>query len=136
MARTTLETQLTHLTAEFVGRLVQVIRNASFADVAALTPAKGNPPPVRRGPREEAPRTRRARRAGAKAERQTKSHRAELGERVVKTLTEAHKPLGVRALSSELGVAPDLLAVPLRELRVAGRIQKHGEKRNTTYSPN
>ena len=54
----------------------------------------------------------------------------------MKTLTEAHKPLGVRALSSELGVAPDLLAVPLRELRVAGRIQKHGEKRNTTYSSN
>jgi hypothetical protein len=136
MARTNLEAQLTDLTAEFVGRLVQAIRNASFADVAALSPARGNPPAVRRGPREEAPRTRRVSRAGAKAERQTKSHRAELGERVMKTLTEAHKPLGVRALSSELGVAPDLLAVPLRELRVAGRIQKHGEKRNTTYSSN
>jgi hypothetical protein len=136
MARTTLEAQLTDLTAEFVARLVQVIRNASFADVATLSAAKGTPPATRRGPREEAPRTRRTNRIGAKTQRQTKSHRAELGERVVKTLTEAHKPLGVRALSSELGVAPDLLAVPLRELRAAGRIQKHGEKRNTTYSSN
>jgi hypothetical protein len=136
MPRTTLEAQLTDLTAEFVRRLVQVIRNASFADVAALSPARGTPQGTRRGPREEAPRTRRASRTVVKTQRQTKSHRAELGERVVKTLTEAHKPLGVRALSSELGVAPDLLAIPLRELRAAGRIQKHGEKRSTTYSSN
>jgi hypothetical protein len=40
----------------------------------------------------------------------------------------------VRALSSELGVAPDLLATPLRELRAAGRVTKHGDKRATTYS--
>src|SRR5579862_2051724 len=38
MTRTTLEAQLTSLTLEFVGRLVEVIRNASFADVAALSP--------------------------------------------------------------------------------------------------
>jgi hypothetical protein len=42
--------------------------------------------------------------------------------------------MGVRALSSELGVAADKLAVPLRELRSAGKIRKHGEKRATTYS--
>jgi hypothetical protein len=52
----------------------------------------------------------------------------------MKTLRDAKAPMGVRALSGELGVAPDVLAVPLRELRSAGKIRKHGEKRNTTYS--
>jgi hypothetical protein len=66
--------------------------------------------------------------------RQTAQHRAELGDRVVHALEQAKGPLGVRALSSELGVAPDLLAAPLRELRAAGRITKHGDKRATTYS--
>jgi hypothetical protein len=52
----------------------------------------------------------------------------------MKTLRDAGQAMGVRALSSELGVAPDKLAVPLRELRAAGKIHKHGEKRSTTYS--
>jgi len=42
--------------------------------------------------------------------------------------------MGVRALSNELGIPPDHLAFPLRELRAAGKIRKHGEKRSTTYS--
>src|SRR5436305_681801 len=60
--------------------------------------------------------------------RQTADRRAELGERVLKALERAGEPMGVRALSSELAVAADLLAAPLRELRAAGRIAKHGEK--------
>jgi hypothetical protein len=49
-------------------------------------------------------------------------------------LSSAGKPIGVRALAGELGVDPGKLAVPLRELRAAGKIRKHGEKRATTYS--
>ena len=56
------------------------------------------------------------------------------GNACLKALEEAGQSLGVRALSSELGVAPDLLSAPLLELRAAGRIAKHGEKRATTYS--
>jgi hypothetical protein len=133
MARPPLEAQLAALTQEFVGKLVEAIRNASFAEVGALSvprlaPPTESPKPKRvahppRGNREESPRV-----------RQTATHRAELGDRVVQTLKEAGGPLGVRALSSELGVAADLLATPLRELRAAGRIRKHGEKRATTYS--
>jgi hypothetical protein len=52
----------------------------------------------------------------------------------VSLLSKASSPLGVRALSTELGVAPDLLTAPLKELRDAGRIAKHGDKRATTYS--
>jgi hypothetical protein len=52
----------------------------------------------------------------------------------VKTLQSAGGALGVRALSSALGVPPDKLAAPLRELRDKGLIQKHGDKRATTYS--
>jgi hypothetical protein len=135
MPRPSLEAQLTALTQEFVGRLVEAIRNASFAEVASLpgpraAPAVVGKPPAlrRRRPAGETNHTMEAR------VRQTAAHRAELGDRVVRTLQGAQEPLGVRALSSELGVPPDLLAAPLRELRAAGRIRKHGEKRSTTYS--
>jgi hypothetical protein len=130
MPKHALEAQLAALTQEFVVRLVETIRNASFAEVASLHVPRTAPVP--RAPRKAAAK-------GIpdqqKRTRQTKATRAELGDRLVKALQGAGQPLGVRALSSELGVAPDLLATPLRELREAGRIRKHGEKRNTTYSP-
>ncbi len=66
--------------------------------------------------------------------RQTAERRAELGERVLAALLEASEPLGVRALAGELHVAPDLLSAPLLELRAAGKLTKHGEKRATTYA--
>jgi hypothetical protein len=146
MARPPLEAQLTALTLEFVGKLVEAIRNASFAEVAALSVPKGVPtrtvpasPPLLRGKRAEArarpPASSRNESPQDEARvRQTAAHRAELGDRVVQMLRGAQAPLGVRALSSELGVHPDLLAAPLRELRASGRITKHGEKRATTYS--
>jgi hypothetical protein len=122
----TLEAQLTALTQEFVARVVDAIRNASFAEVASLSTARPAASREPRAPRHAAP----ASRGG----RQTAAHRAEVGERVMTALRHASQPLGVRALSTELGVAPDVLAVPLRELRAAGKIRKHGEKRSTTYS--
>jgi hypothetical protein len=126
----TLEAQLTALTQEFVARLVDVIRNASFADVANLSLPRGGAPREPRGPRRvPAPST-----SNGRGGRQTAAKRAELGERVMQALRDAGQPMGVRALSSELSVAPDKLAVPLRELRAAGKIRKHGEKRSTTYS--
>jgi hypothetical protein len=138
MATHGLEAQLMRLTQEFVHQLVEAIRNASFAEVAALRPPGGSalaglagvtaPAQPRRG-RKPAAEARPAR-----AGRQTAAKRAELAERVVGALKEAKQSVGVRTLSSELGVAPDLLAAPLRELRAAGRIKKHGDKRATTYS--
>jgi hypothetical protein len=126
-----LEAQLTALTHEFVARLVEAIRNASFAEVAGLS---AGPRRVTDGsrPRQAAPRATASSKAGRS--RQTASHRAELGERVVEALRGSQAPMGVRALSSELGVSPDRLAVPLKELRTAGKIRKHGDKRSTTYS--
>ncbi|HEY1695338.1 MAG TPA: hypothetical protein VGG39_24385 [Polyangiaceae bacterium] len=129
----TLEAQLAALTQEFVGRIVEVIRNASFAEVASLSPGKpssgGKAAP--RGSRvpKPAPSS-----PGRRAGRQTAARRAEVGERVMAALRSAKSPMGVRALSEELGVAPDVLAVPLRELRAASKVRKHGEKRSTTYS--
>jgi hypothetical protein len=127
-----LEAQLTRLTQEFVHKLVEAMRNASLAEVAALRPPSNGyhqeAAPPRRG-RKAAP----APRAG-RGGRQTAEKRAELAERVVSALKEANQPVGVRTLSSELGVASDLLAAPIRELRAAGRIKKHGDKRATTYS--
>ncbi len=139
MAKPDLEAQLAALTQEFVRGLVAAIRNASFVEVAALSTPRvvgahaqsPGPGRTRRGP---APKAKTASNGAAKAPRQTAARRAELGERVLKVLGKASQPLGVRALSTELGVAPDLLAGPLKELRAAGRVQKHGEKRNTTYS--
>ncbi len=133
----TLEAQISALMQEFVARLVDVIRNASFAEVASLSVPRAAAPAARPGPG----RPKRGAAApaapssnGRSAGRQTAARRAELGERVLQALAGASQPMGVRALSSELGVAPDKLAVPLRELRAAGKIRKHGEKRATTYS--
>jgi DNA-binding transcriptional ArsR family regulator len=127
----TLEAQLTALTQEFVAKLVDALRNASFAEVAQLS--------TPRGTTQSAARPREARGPGRPSSpgrlgRQTAATRAELGERVVGALRAAPQPIGVRDLSTRLGVAPDVLAVPLRELRAAGKIRKHGEKRSTTYS--
>ena len=129
----TLESRLSALTVEFVSKLVDTLRNASFAEVAALSPAQVAPsakPRAVRVARRPAPPPR-----GDEASlRQTAARRAELGERVLTALRKASQPTGVRALSNEIGVTSDMLAVPLRELRAAAKIHKHGEKRNTTYS--
>jgi hypothetical protein len=128
-----LEDRLEAITRDFVRQIVQVLRTASFADVAQLqVPSAPSAARPRTPTRVTAsPATSRGERKGA---RQTADRRAELGERVLKALEGAGQALGVRALSSELGVAPDLLTAPLLELRAAGRIAKHGEKRATTYS--
>lgn len=141
---TDLEAQLEALTREFVAHLVAAIRNASFADVAALSarhPTAGAPPrkaggAVRttRGESDAEHRPARDVPSASRRVRQTAERRAELSERVIKALRSAGGALGVRALSAALGVPPDVLATPLRELRDKGLIQKHGDKRATTYS--
>jgi DNA-binding transcriptional ArsR family regulator len=128
----TLEAQLTALTQEFVAKLVDALRNASFAEVAQLSTAHAPSQPPSRPREPRAPG--RPPSAGVTRGRQTATTRAELGERVVGALRTVSQPIGVRDLSTQLGVAPDVLAVPLRELRAAGKIRKHGEKRSTTYS--
>jgi hypothetical protein len=134
----TLEAQLTALTQEFVAKLVDAIRNASFAEVAGLSTHRlAQPAEKRGGARRPAPSPRTnggGGGAGAGAGRQTAARRAELGDRIVSALRGATSPLGVRALANELSVPADVLAVPLRELRAAGKVRKHGEKRSTTYS--
>lgn len=139
--KTSLEAELTAVMHEFVGRVLELVRNASFAEVAELswgrpsraTTTRRSPAP----PKSEATRAVAAQIAAADAKRkprQTADKRAELATRVLAALQRAGSPMGVRALSSELAVAPDLLAQPLKELRAAGRVHKHGEKRATTYS--
>ncbi len=133
MPKNALEDQLAVLTREFVGKLVEALRNASLADVASLSSDRRARPerearavkPVRENSSPARP---------VRAGRQTAVRRAEIGDRVTQALSSATKPVGVRALASELGVDPGILAAPLRELRAAGKIRKHGEKRATTYS--
>jgi len=133
-SRNALEERLEAITREFVKQIVGALRSASFADVAQLQVAAAPRAATARRPptRVSAAPTPKHRENGKT--RQTADRRAELGERVLKALESAGQSLGVRALSSELGVAPDLLAVPLKELRDAGRVAKHGDKRATTYS--
>jgi hypothetical protein len=133
MTKNALEEHLADLTREFVGKLVDALRNASLADVAALTGDSGSRAP--RAPRPRAATAEvRERALGHRGPRQTATRRAEIGERLTKALASADGPLGVRALAEELGVDAGLLAVPLKELRAAGKVRKHGEKRATTYS--
>jgi len=153
MARSPLEAQLYEITQEFVARIVAVIRGASFADVAGYRAdvgrARGAPLRVRGGER-AAPALSRAASASRGAiatgeaeagpkrrgrrPRQSPEKRAELGGRILDVLRAASSPLGARAIASEVGLAPDLLAAPLRDLRHEGRVEKHGDKRATTYS--
>ena len=148
MAKNGLEDRLEEITRDFVRQIVGALRSASFADVAGLQVSGASPTVstgggARRGRPPKAAAGRPVTRVSASPaagnhengrSRQTADTRAELGERVVKALEGARDSMGVRALSSELGVRADLLAVPLKELRAAGRIAKHGEKRATTYS--
>jgi len=136
MPKHALEDQLTALTREFVARLIEAIRNASFAEVASLPSSPESEPSRAREPRSPSRPVGSAERTAPRTggDRQTAARRAELGEQILDALKRARQPMGVRALSGELGLAPDLLATPLRELRAAGKVRKHGEKRATTYS--
>ncbi len=127
-----LEAQFASLTREFVASLVEALRNASLADVAALSRSgvtherptvAAAPATARREPRDE-----------GRAPRKSAAQRAELGEELTRVLADAERPMGVRALAEALGVQPATLAAPLKEMRAAGKIRKHGEKRATTYS--
>lgn len=143
MARSTLEAQLDEITREFVARIVSAIRGASLAEVAGyrtLVAVSGAGATGRRGraraaaPRNGVPSSDAEPKRRGRRPRQSPEKRAELATRILAVLKDASTPMGARAIASEVGIAPDLLAVPLRELRQGGRITKHGDKRATTYS--
>ncbi|RYE82985.1 MAG: hypothetical protein EOO75_19910 [Myxococcales bacterium] len=155
MAKTTpLEAQLTAVTQEFVGRIVGILRSSSFDEVVQLASASNSPfaassgvaprpsgarPAPNAGPRPRTsppPQVAPPARAGGSrgGSRQTADVRQLIANRIVTALETAGTPQSARAISSSLGVPVDLLTVPLKELRDAGRVHKHGEKRATTYS--
>jgi predicted Rossmann fold nucleotide-binding protein DprA/Smf involved in DNA uptake len=145
MAKTGLEERLEAVAREFVQRIVAEIRSASFAEVAGYAPQREEQAETPAAVRARAPRVTRVvaspkRSAGAASggtssgERQTAEKRAELSARVVEALQNAGEPISAKAIATVLEVSPELLAAPLLELRAAGRIAKHGEKRATTYS--
>ena len=115
MARSELEDRLEAITRQFVREIVAALRSASFADVAQLQVndgARARPrgrPPTRvsasPSPRNSTPGERKAC-AGTPDGRPT---RRAGGTGAESAREEAGQSLGVRALSSELGVAPDLL---------------------------
>jgi CRP-like cAMP-binding protein len=131
MPRQDLESRLAEITREFVTRLVHEIRNASFAEVAALPGDRALPSATPRTPLRPV--------AKAKADaaqprsRRSAAGRAEVGEQVLSALRSAGRPMGVRDLAEATGLTPEALAAPLRELRTAGKIRKHGDKRATKY---
>lgn len=132
MARQDLEARLAEITREFVTRLVREIRNASFAEVAALPSDDGPATAAPRAPLRPVAKARPEK--GEGRVRRSAAGRAEVGEQIVAALGQADKPMGVRELADAVGLSPEALAAPLRELRSAGRIRKHGDKRATKYS--
>ncbi len=136
MPRQDLESRLAEITREFVTRLVHEIRNASFAEVAAL-PDHGNHPAGEAHPSATRAPSNKSKEAAAPKGRRTRRSaegRAEVGERVLAALERAGKPLGVRDIADAVGLSADALAAPLKELRTSGRVRKHGDKRATKYS--
>lgn len=122
--KTTLEAELRAITEEFVARIVAMLTNASFAEVASLS--MPHPEPKGRVVEPPLPKKRAARGTAA-------SRDAELAKQVLSVLANAPGPMNARALASALGVHLDKLAKPLKQLRDEGRIKKHGDKRATTY---
>jgi len=136
MPRQDLESRLAEITREFVTRLVHEIRNASFAEVAALPDGGNHSAGAAHAAAPRAPSNKSKDGAGAKGRRTRRSAegRAEVGERVMAALDRTGKPMGVRDISEAVGLSPDALAAPLKELRTSGRVRKHGDKRATKYS--
>ncbi|MGH7438243.1 MAG: hypothetical protein ACRENE_21370 [Polyangiaceae bacterium] len=141
MPRQDLESRLAEITREFVTRLVHEIRNASFAEVAALPDDGNHSAGAAHVAAARAPSSSKSRdRAGAGANpngrrtRRSAEGRAEVGERVLAALDRAGKPMGVRDIAETTGLSPDALAAPLKDLRTSGRVRKHGDKRATKYS--
>lgn len=132
MPRHDLESRLAEITREFVTRLVHEIRNASFAEVAALPDGASAPVASPRAPVRPLAKAKTA--VGGRRSRRSAAGRAEVGEQILAALAREAKPVGVRELAGSLGLTPEALAAPLRDLRTAGRIKKHGDKRATKYS--
>lgn len=135
MPRQDLESRLAEITREFVTRLVHEIRNASFAEVAAL-PDSGNPSAgaAHTAPRASSNKSKDGTGLKGRRTRRSAEGRAEVGERVLAALERSGKPLGVRDIAEAVGLSADALAAPLRDLRTSGRLRKHGDKRATKYS--
>jgi hypothetical protein len=140
---TALEEQLEAITREFLGKIVSTIRNASFAEVAGYSAPAAGAPPKKAVTRVVATPSVSSSRAVERATdqngssrrpRQTADRRAELRDQLLGALQQAGGPMNARALATALGVPLDMLAAPIRELRDAGKITKHGDKRSTTYT--
>jgi hypothetical protein len=132
---TRLEAEIAEIADEFVQKIVSALRNASFVDVAGFDLARARATRTVGRPARTSPEANGAKSPPSPGRpRQTAGRRAELGNRILDALSRASEPMGVRAIASEVGVAADVLSAPLRELRAEGRIDKHGDKRSTTYS--
>src|SRR5579863_4787931 len=119
MPRQDLESRLAEITREFVTRLVHEIRNASFAEVAALPGERAMPGASPRAPLRPVAKAKAAATASATGEprsRRSAAGRAEVGERVIAALGRAGKAMGVRDLADAVGLTAEALAAPLREL--------------------
>ena len=128
-----LEAQLHEITREFVARIVSTIRNASFAEVAGYAPAERLPAADKVVSKLTISGSSAPAKSGRKP-RQTAEKKAELLTRIVSILKAADEPLAVRTIARQASTPTDLLAGPLLELRDQGKVRKHGDKRNTTYS--
>ena len=123
MGRSRLEEEIEAATRQFVSKLVELIRSVSSAEVAAL----GAEPSKPRRPTTSVvgkPPQRRASAPGG----------SDLKERALATIRDAGRPIAAKSIADALSVPADKLAKPLKELRDAGEITKHGDKRATKYS--
>jgi hypothetical protein len=130
-----LEAQLHEITRDFVAKIVSTIRSASFAEVAGYAPTDD---PASEGKIVSkltiSPAGAPAAKVPGRKPRQTAEKKAELLTRIVSILRAAGAPLAVRTIAHEAATPADRLAAPLLELRDQGKVRKHGDKRNTTYS--
>jgi hypothetical protein len=118
----------------FASEVVALLREATLADILALTGKSAAFATETRRARVavagERVRGRRGRNAGRKRSREEV---AKLAERVVQYLTSVKDEIGVSGIAEALKVSTADLGLPLSKLRADGKIKTRGQKRSTVY---
>ena len=138
----TIQQAIQRAASRFALEVVEILRAATLAEIAALTgkgaelllPARPSPPARRAAEKARPgrpPRPPRRRRRGAG--KRTVEEVARLADRVVEYLKAARGEVAVSTIAEGLKLHTAELALPLSRLRKTGRVRTRGQRRSMVY---